>query len=67
VADPNRALFESAVRLLAPVLDDLVFVGGLLYSAAAYLRGSATAQLSDHLNPESKRQVFPRWIPQLPA
>jgi hypothetical protein len=28
VADPNRALFESVVRLLAPVLDDLVFVGG---------------------------------------
>jgi len=28
VADPNRALFESVVRLLAPLLDDLVFVGG---------------------------------------
>jgi hypothetical protein len=28
VADPNRALFESAVRLLGSVLDDLVFVGG---------------------------------------
>jgi hypothetical protein len=28
VADPNRVLFESVVRLLAPVLDDLVFVGG---------------------------------------
>jgi hypothetical protein len=28
VADPNRDLFESAVRLLAPVLDELVFVGG---------------------------------------
>lgn len=26
--DPNRALFEMVVRLLAPVLDDLVFVGG---------------------------------------
>ena len=26
--DPNRALFESVVRLLAPVLDRLVFVGG---------------------------------------
>ena len=26
VADPNRALFESVVRLLAPVLDELVFV-----------------------------------------
>ena len=26
--DPNRALFESVVRLLDPVLDDLVFVGG---------------------------------------
>lgn len=28
MADPNRALFESVVRLLGPVLDDLVFVGG---------------------------------------
>jgi hypothetical protein len=28
VADPNRALFESVVSLLAPVLDDLVFIGG---------------------------------------
>jgi hypothetical protein len=28
VADPNRVLFESVVRLLAPVLDQLVFVGG---------------------------------------
>jgi hypothetical protein len=28
VADPNRALFESVVRLLTPVLDELVFVGG---------------------------------------
>jgi hypothetical protein len=28
VADPNRALFESVVRLLAPVLDELVFIGG---------------------------------------
>jgi hypothetical protein len=28
VADPNRELFESVVRLLRPVLDDLVFVGG---------------------------------------
>ena len=26
--NPNRALFESVVRLLAPVLDELVFVGG---------------------------------------
>jgi len=28
VADPNRLLFESVVHLLAPVLDELVFVGG---------------------------------------
>ena len=28
VADPNRALFESVVRLLAPLLEELVFVGG---------------------------------------
>ena len=26
--DPNHALFESVVRLLGSVLDDLVFVGG---------------------------------------
>jgi len=28
VTDPNRALFESVVRLLTPVLEELVFVGG---------------------------------------
>lgn len=28
MADPNRALFESVVHLLAPVLDEFVFVGG---------------------------------------
>jgi predicted nucleotidyltransferase len=28
VADPNRALFEEVVGLLAPVLNELVFVGG---------------------------------------
>jgi hypothetical protein len=28
VADPNRALFESVVHLLTPVLEELVFVGG---------------------------------------
>lgn len=28
MVNPNRAFFESAVRLLAPVLDELVFVGG---------------------------------------
>lgn len=28
MADPNRALFESVVHLLAPLLDELVFVGG---------------------------------------
>lgn len=28
VADPNRALLESVVRLPALVLDELVFVGG---------------------------------------
>jgi hypothetical protein len=28
VADPNRALFESVVHLLTPLLDELVFVGG---------------------------------------
>lgn len=28
MTDPNRELFERVVRLLKPVLDDLVFVGG---------------------------------------
>lgn len=28
MADPNRALFESVVRLLGPMLDEFVFVGG---------------------------------------
>lgn len=28
MVDPNRALFEAVVRLLHPVLEDLVFVGG---------------------------------------
>jgi len=28
VVDPIRVLFEAVVRLLRPVLDDLVFVGG---------------------------------------
>ncbi len=40
MADPNRVLFESVVRLLHPVLGELVFVGGcstglLLTDAAA--------------------------------
>jgi hypothetical protein len=40
VADPNRAMFESVVRLLIPILDQVVFVGGsttglLLTDAAA--------------------------------
>lgn len=40
MTDPNREQFESVVRLLAPVLDELVFVGGsttglLLTDAAA--------------------------------
>jgi len=30
VADPNRLLFESVVALLAPVLDEFVFVGGCM-------------------------------------
>lgn len=28
MADPNRAMFESVVRLLTPILDQVVFVGG---------------------------------------
>jgi hypothetical protein len=42
VVDPNRALFESVVRLLGPVLDDLVFVGGCttgLFLTALAARG----------------------------
>lgn len=30
MADPNRALFESVISLVAPVLDELVFVGGCI-------------------------------------
>ncbi len=26
--DPNRALFESVINLLSPILDNLTFVGG---------------------------------------
>lgn len=28
MADPNRAIFERAVELLEPLLDELVFAGG---------------------------------------
>lgn len=28
MVDPNRALFERVVQLLAPILDELVFIGG---------------------------------------
>ena len=30
MADPSRVRFESVVRLLVPVLDELVFVGGCM-------------------------------------
>ncbi len=30
MADPNRALFESVISLVTPVLDELVFVGGCI-------------------------------------
>ena len=57
MADPNRVLFESVVRLLGPVLDDLVFVGGcttglfITDPAAADVRTSIAAEvgaLLDH-------------------
>jgi hypothetical protein len=35
--------------------------------ASSKVRGSAAAQLGAHLDPEFERQIFPRWIPQLPA
>ena len=41
MVDPNRALFESVVRLLGPVLDDLVFVGGC--TTGLFLTDSASA------------------------
>jgi hypothetical protein len=41
VADPNRALFESVVRLLSPVLDDFVFVGGC--TTGLFVKDSAAA------------------------
>lgn len=46
MADPNRALFDSIVGLLRPLLDELVFVGGcttglfLTDSAAGGLRST---------------------------
>jgi hypothetical protein len=44
VADPNRGLFESVVRLLAPVLDELVFVGGYTTDAASQARRTILEQ-----------------------
>jgi hypothetical protein len=49
VTDPNRALFESVLDLLAPVLDELVFVGGcsnrdLAEALAGFLRPDAGSQ-----------------------
>ena len=41
--DPNRALLEAAVRLLRPVLDDLVFLGGC--ATGLFLTDSAAAGL----------------------
>ena len=38
--DPNRALFESVVRLLQPVLSELVFVGGC--TTGLFITDSAT-------------------------
>ena len=43
MTDPNRALFESVVRLLAPVLDDFVFVGG--YTTGLFITDPAAAGL----------------------
>lgn len=47
MADPNRALFESAVRLLAPVPDELVFVGGCVRIRES-CRGSTVLPRSIH-------------------
>jgi hypothetical protein len=41
VHDPNRALFESVICLLGPVLDDLVFIGGC--TTGLYITDSAAA------------------------
>jgi hypothetical protein len=41
VIDPNRQLFESVVQLLAPVLDELVFVGGC--TTGLFITDPATA------------------------
>lgn len=43
MADPNRVLFESVVHLLAPVLDELVFVGES--GAALASRGASSSAL----------------------
>lgn len=41
--DPNRDLFESVVQLLAPLLDELVFVGGC--TTGLFITDSATSSI----------------------
>jgi hypothetical protein len=72
VADPNRVLFESVVRLLAPVLDELVFVGGsttglfITDSAAGGIRPTKmSTRSSTSLLTRSTRRLrsdFARWV-----
>ena len=63
MADPNRALFESVVRLLGPVLNELVFVGGcttgllLTDSAAGGIRPTTDVDAIVDVVPEVRRAV----------
>jgi hypothetical protein len=70
VADPNRVLFESVVRLLVPLLDELVFVGGCTTglfitdpAAGSFSSCVRRAMLTVPSGPERLAEV---WKPGLP-
>jgi hypothetical protein len=63
VVDPNRALFECVVRLLGPVLDDLVFVGGCttgLFLTDPGAGGTRSTKDDNHANPALAKAAKPR-------
>ncbi len=57
MADPNRALFESIVRLLAPVLNELVFVGGC--TTGLFITDPAAAGIRPTKDVDNVRVVTP--------
>jgi hypothetical protein len=71
VADPKRALFESVVRVLAPLLDELVFVGGC--TAGLFITDSAAGGIRPTKDVDAVVDVMPtdaavlgfsnRWYP----